>query len=115
MRTELLKKENFRGIFTAVFERYGKKTGYRGQSEETLLFKEIKDPEGRTLADHLWFSMTKGFEKLGRLLPGDKIRFEARVKSYKKGWVNRKAAIDQSKRDYRLSFPTKITRFSTFG
>jgi len=56
--------------------------------------------------------MTKGFEKLGTLRAGDIIQLEARVKKYRKGYINRQAGIDQSSFDYKLSHPTKISIIS---
>ena len=36
------------------------------------------------------------------------IEFEARVKEYRKGYINKSLTINQSKTDYKLSHPTKI-------
>jgi len=77
---------------------------------ETVLLVDIRDSNGKLICDHLWFNMTKGFEVLGTMREGDVIQFEARVKEYKKGYVNRRAGIDQSRSDYKLSHPTKIMR-----
>jgi len=54
--------------------------------------------------------MTKGFVQLGNLKEGDILQFEARVKKYRKGYVNLKAGIDQSEFDYKLSHPTRIEK-----
>lgn len=108
MRKELAKNEGERKKFTAVFVRLGKKVNYKGYSEETILLQHIKDAESqRIVTDHIWFSFTKGFQQLA-LSEGTTIEFEARVKEYTKGYVNRRYGIDESKRDYRLSHPTKI-------
>jgi len=108
MRKELAKNEGERKKFTAVFVRLGKKVNYKGYSEETVLLQHIKDAESqRTVTDHAWFSFTKGFQQL-TLSEGITIEFEARIKEYTKGYVNRRYGIDKSKRDYRLSHPTKI-------
>ena len=97
-----------RGVFTGVFSKYGIKSNYKGPSTDTLLLTNIRDNQSTLITDHLWFNLTKGFEKLGTLRQGDIIQFEARVKKYKKGYVNRQAGIDDSKVDYKLSHPTKI-------
>jgi len=110
MRQELKKIEQQRALFRGVFSKYGLKSGYGGRSMETVLLVDIRDSNGKLICDHLWFNMTKGFEVLGTMREGDVIQFEARVKEYKKGYVNRRAGIDQSRSDYKLSHPTKIMR-----
>jgi hypothetical protein len=110
MRKELKKIDEERDPFTGIFKKYGLKSGYKGSSSETILLVGIRNREGLLVADHLWFNLTKGFEKLGNLKEGDPIGFEARVKKYKKGFINRRAGIDQSSFDYKLSHPTKISR-----
>jgi hypothetical protein len=110
MRQELKKIEEQRGAFTGIFRKYGTKAGYQGPSTETVLLGDIRDDQGTCICDHLWFNLTKGFEQLGTLKAGEKIRFEARVKKYKKGYVNRKIGIDQGKVDYKLSHPTKMAK-----
>jgi hypothetical protein len=113
MRQELKKIDLQRELFRGTFKKYGLKSGYRGHSTETILLVDIRDDNGKLICDHLWFNMTKGFELLGTLREGDVIRFEARVKKYKKGYVNRRAGIDQSMVDYKLSHPTRIERYKS--
>ncbi|HWK05748.1 MAG TPA: hypothetical protein VNS58_19040 [Puia sp.] len=113
MRSALKKIEEQRESFTGVFSKYGLKTNYRGPSTDTVLLTQIRDPNGAFICDHLWFNLTKGFENLGTLTPGDRIRFSARVKKYTKGYVNRRAGIDQSEFDYKLSHPTKIEKIAS--
>lgn len=110
MRKELKKIDQQREPFTGTFSKYGLKTNYRDPSTETVLLVDIRNQEGLFICDHLWFNRTKGFENLGKLTGGDKIQFEARVKKYKKGYVNRRAGIDEGKFDYKLSHPTKIVK-----
>jgi len=110
MRKALKKIEEQRDLFRGVFSKYGSKTNYRGPSTETVLLVEIRDGKNVLVCDHLWFNLTRGFEKLGTLRPGNLLQFEARVKKYKKGYVNRRAGIDESNVDYKLSHPTKITK-----
>ena len=96
--------------FRAVFIRIGKKTGFKGYSEETILLKNIVDLEAdKMVADHLWFNYTKGFEKLS-LTEGATLEFEARIKEYRKGYVNARYKINRSTTDYKLSHPTKIKK-----
>jgi hypothetical protein len=47
MRPELKKLQHVRKIFTATFERYGKKVAYRGLPITTLLFKDVTDKTAR--------------------------------------------------------------------
>ncbi|MHA4812220.1 hypothetical protein ACX0G9_29260 [Flavitalea flava] len=110
MRTELKKTEMERGVFRGVFSKYGKKTNFRGPSTETILLTEIRNSEGLFICDHLWFNLTKGFGKLGHLREGEILQFEARVKSYKKGYINKSAGINESTLDYKLSHPTKMEK-----
>lgn len=109
MRVELKKIENRRDKFHGVFEKYGSKSNWKGYQETTVLMKDIKDTNGKIVSDHLWFNLTKGFEKLGQINSGDVIYFEARVKPYTKGYVNYRKGIDDRVTDYRLSHPTKFS------
>ena len=113
MRSKLAATEGERKTFTARVERFGKKPGYTGYSEETILLREVKDDAtGEVVTDHLWFTYSKGFE-VARVKEGSRIRFDARVKSYAKGYVNHALGAHHKKRDYRLSHPTKITLLQT--
>jgi hypothetical protein len=112
MRKELAKDDGVRKTFLGTFSRLGKKVNFKGRSEDTILLIEIIDKETKkVVADHMWFSYTKGFEKITLTL-GAKISFEARVTDYKKGYVNKRYGIDQSKKDFKLSHPTKIQLIS---
>lgn len=108
MRKRLASSEGERKKFRAQFSRFGKKTNYKGYSEETILLKGVVDMETNdVVADHLWFSLTKSFEKLV-LKEGAMVEFEARVKVYRKGYVNSRYQINNSTKDFKLSHPTKI-------
>ena len=108
MRKKLAEESGKRKKFRAVFDRTGKKINYKGYSEDTLLLKQIVDVESNKLvADHVWFSFTKGFEKIS-LTNGVQIEFEARVKEYRKGYVNKNHKINNRSTDFKLSHPTKI-------
>lgn len=108
MRKQLADKEGERRKFVATFTRLGKKTGYTGFSEETILLSNVQDvASGERMTDHVWFSFTKGFQ-LFALKEGDLLEFEARVKLYTKGYVNKSLTIKKSRMDYKLSNPTKI-------
>lgn len=108
MRKKLGLSEGSRRRYKAVFSRLGKKTNYHGYREDTILLKAVTDVEtGEVVADHLWFNFTKAFEKLA-LSEGVTIEFDARVKEYSKGYVNLRHRIDNQKKDFKLSHPTKI-------
>ena len=111
MRKELLKIDGHRKKFSATFSRLGTKKNYKGYSEPTILLISIIDIEtGLKVADHMWFSLTKGFEHAGLKVgkEGATVEFEARIKEYKKGYVNVRYKINQQKADYKLSHPTRI-------
>jgi hypothetical protein len=108
MRKELGKKEGERKKFSAVFSRMGKKVNYRGYTEETVLLTHVTDLEtNQIITDHLWFSYTKSFQLI-TLEEGMPIEFDARIKAYTKGYVNRLYKIDERKKDYKLSHPTNV-------
>jgi hypothetical protein len=108
MRKNLEDKLGLRKKFKAVFSRFGKKVNYHGYTDTTILLTQLVDAETNALvSDHQWFAFTKAFEK-AQLKEGAIIEFEARVKRYKKGYVNRKLSINKSQSDYKLSHPTHI-------
>ena len=109
MRTALAKANGQRKRFQATFSRIGKKTNFKGYREETILLTNIKDVEsGKVIADHLWFSFSKGFQE-ANIKEGMQLEFEARVKQYEKGYANKQLGLNLRKYDYKLSHPTKIT------
>ena len=108
IRKRLKAQEGQRKKFTARFTRFGKKVNYKGYSEMTVLLTDVTDAETQErVADHLWFSYTQGFEKAG-IKEGNTVEFDARVKEYTKGYVNKAIGVNQKKRDYKLSNPTRI-------
>lgn len=111
MRKELAKDNGIRKKFSGIFSRIGKKTNYKGYSEETILLNSIIDLEtNKKVTDHIWFTFTKGFQDAGLKegKEGTVVEFEARVKEYKKGYVNKGVRINESRIDFKLSNPTKI-------
>jgi hypothetical protein len=108
MRKNLEDKLGHRKKFRAVIARFGKKVNYQGYTDITILLTHLADAGTNELVtDHQWFAFTKGFEK-AQLKEGDTIEFEARVKVYKKGYINRKLSINRQQTDYKLSHPTQI-------
>jgi len=110
MRTELKKLQDIRKTFTATFERYGKKAAYKGLPITTLLFKDVADMEGNTVTDHVWFTISKEFGKYA-LRKGDKIKFDARVKPYQKGYKGRRIDVfEPVATDFKLNYATNVIR-----
>lgn len=113
MRKELAKDLGIRKKFNGVFSRLGKKAGFNGYSQETILLRNIFDmATNQLVADHVWFNFTKGFEKLS-LKEGVTIEFEARIKEYEKGYVNPRFKTKTTTSDYKLSHPTRIKKVNT--
>ncbi len=110
MRKELATQEGERKKFRAVFSRLGKKTNFKGYSEETILLSNVIDADTlKPVTDHLWFSYSKAFEKID-LTKGCTLEFHARVKAYKKGYVNTRYRMNNQSSDFKLSHPTKIRK-----
>ena len=108
MRSKLAKDEGIRKKFEATFSRLGKKKNYHGYAEDTILLINVIDSDTRErVTDHVWFSFTRGFEKI-TLKEGVVVEFEARVKEYAKGYVNPILGAKKRTIDYKLSHPTKI-------
>lgn len=108
MRTELKKiGSNQRHTFYGTFERYGIKNGYKGPIK-TVLLTNIEDDSNKIITTHLWFNLTKGFKDLD-LIPGDKVKFNGRIKPYIKGYMGRKINVFAPiERDYLIFYPTQI-------
>jgi hypothetical protein len=108
MRKDLAASQGERKRFKGLFVRVGKKINYNGHSEDTILLQNVTDlSENRIVADHVWFTFSKVFDDAG-IREGDVIAFDARVKSYKKGYVNRALNMNKRKEDFKLSHPTKV-------
>jgi hypothetical protein len=112
LRLELKPMQDIRSTFTAAFIRHGTKSSF-GHPRQTVLFKDVRDRDGKIVADHLWFNLTKGFQSL-QLEMGDLVRFDARVKTYVKGYRGRRDDVFDApiERDYKLSHPTKLEKLS---
>lgn len=112
MRKKLAEQAEQRKTFRAVLSRFGKKTNYKGFSEDTLLFTHVVDVDlKQVVSDHVWFTFSKAFEDL-RLKAGDIIEFDARIKAYQKGYVNKSLGYHKKTEDYKLSHPTKLKKLA---
>lgn len=98
-----------RYTFIGRFERFGKKTAFRGPDITTVLLKDIHlKGNSNILTDHLWFSLTKEF-KQQCLHPGDEVQFDGRVDTYVKGYFGyREIVYVPEEVDVKITFPTKI-------
>lgn len=98
-----------RHTFVATVGRYGWKNGWKGPIRTILLKNVITN--GEVVCDHLWFTMSKGFEN-ARLMEGDVIQFKARVGTYLKGYKGwRNDVFDKPiERDWKLQYPTDIKK-----
>ena len=113
MREKLKNIEGVRNRFIATFIRYGQKAAYKGYPIVTLLFENVRDKYGEVFTEHIWFTTNKSFEKFN-FNEGDNIVFDARVKTYIKGYIGRNNDWDDSydiktvTKDYKLSHPNNI-------
>lgn len=108
MRKELAALAGERKKFRATFSRLGKKINFKGYSEDTILLTEVRDAlTNQVVTGHVWFSYSKAFERV-TLTEGTVIEFEARIKEYEKGYVNKRARINNKVKDFKLSHPTRI-------
>lgn len=110
MRRRLGKQEGVRATFRGTFERSGTKPGWRSV-EITMLFTDITDADGNPVCEHLWLNYTAGFARLSPWKPGDVVEFDARVKSYVKGYMGHRVDVYRPiEKDYKLSHPTRIKK-----
>jgi hypothetical protein len=115
MRSGLASRAGARKKFRAHFSKIGKKVNYKGYSEETLLLTNVTDADtNEPVADHVWFTYSKAFEKV-MAHAGSWITFEARVKEYTKGYVNRSMGLNKKRKDLKLSHPTNVMISYTSG
>ena len=100
MRERLAQIEGNKSMFYGEFSKYGWRRFMGQYVGKTLLLTNIRDKYGNIICDHLWFHLTKGFEKLGELKKGQILKFEARVQSYTK---HRGEDLD-----YHLAYPQNL-------
>lgn len=112
MRTQLAKLgAASRFTFQGRFARYGYKRAVDRRGNEhyapTLLLTDlqVKNEAGQfvAVADHLWFNLTKGFQRLGLLQENDLVQLNGRVNDYYKGYFT-----GPKQHDLKLSYPSKI-------
>lgn len=94
--------------FSATFQQFGQKSGFKGYLATTICFIDLKNEEGKIIEDHLWMNYTKCFQKL-ELKAGDIISFHARVAVYEKGYSD-DDEINPKRWDYKLQRPSKTEK-----
>lgn len=104
-RPELGALNGKKSLFFATFEKFGWRKFQGRFVGKTLLFVHVKDKGMNEVADHLWFKMGRGFEKLN-LKKGDQITFHARVDSYARG------GRDSNDFDFHLEYPEHLTKLN---
>lgn len=96
-----------RHTFYGIFKRFGTKNTYKGTAK-TVLLVNIEDEHKKIITTHLWFNLTKGFRELD-LKPGDKVKFNGRIKPYIKGYLGRRYDIYAPiSMDYLIQYPTNV-------
>ena len=108
MRKKLELLNGIRLRFTAIVERFGEKSAFRGAPIPTILLKNIKRTDtGEVVTDHLWFTKGKSWNEASI---GCAVEFDARVSMYEKGYKGYRDDVFDApiQTDYRLERPTKI-------
>jgi len=101
-------KLNEREKYKATFERFGIRSGYKGDIK-TVLLLDVIDRNHNLVTSHLWMDCGKQFDEL-KLKEGDFVQFYARVKTYEKGYqgYNEYGEEGFSTIDYGLCYPSKV-------
>lgn len=108
MRKKLQAINGQRMRFTAVIERFGEKSAFRGYPIPTVLLKHVKIiATGVEVADHLWFTKGKSW---AACVVGDTVEFDARVTTYLKGYKGYREDVYDApiEMDYKLERPTRF-------
>lgn len=111
MREKLQVCDGVRATFQGTFKRFGRKPGWRGRELQTILLVNLTNERGDAICDHLWLNLTAAFAGLD-LQPGERVRFDARVHSYEKGYRGRDDDYYDLTTDYGLARPTHPRRIS---
>lgn len=105
-RKQLEARAGQRFPVTARVARFGSKRGWKGRSDESALFADVRDENGVLLSDHLWFTVGK---TLQHVRPGDRVRFMARAEYYVAGYFGHRDNVhSQPHRCIGLARPTKL-------
>ena len=64
MRKQFVENQNLRIKFIGTFIRFGMRNNFKGMPMETLLFTDIRSIDESIYEDHVWFNMTKEFNKI---------------------------------------------------
>ena len=103
MRESLKKYKNQRLQFTAMVGRMGKKNGWKGKVDITLLLLDMKLSDGESVTNHIWVNWTKTLQDSG-VKEGDIINFKGTVEAYQKGYFGRRDDVySPVEWDYKVS------------
>jgi hypothetical protein len=92
-----------RSTFSAQFECYGR-TQHHGNPKRYMLIQDIRDANGKYVAQHCWMPLRKDDTVSVQLERGDVIQFSAEVELYTKG-THRKRRVD-----YGLCRPRSVEK-----
>lgn len=114
MRAKLAKYFGERRTFQGVFKRFGSKSGYKGPVKTILIVNLVDAVTKKALTDHIWFTCGIQFDRLD-LREGDVVRFDARITKYLKGYQGRNDFGEEGfqELDYRLSYPSNVSKVNT--
>ncbi len=100
-----------RHVFRARFVELADKPGYKGMATIIRLRRVTVWNDGRRIPGCISFSWAKQFQRLGRLIPGQWIEFEARVARVESGYKGPDFLLRREKPlrvSWQLKNPTKI-------
>ena len=80
--------EGARSKFTATIARLGQKNNFKGPPSETVLFTDVRNEAGELVTSHVWFTIGRQLSSVVHHV-GKRVVFEARVKTYIKGYKGR--------------------------
>ena len=114
MTTQLRKLADKRMPFTAEFERYGSKPGFRRERVRTILLLNVRRAgTDEVVFEEQWLNETKEFAALAPLRQGDRVAFDARITPLARSplligdYLSNTLSLD-----YKLRWPTKVRKLS---
>jgi len=100
--------------FRGEFVRYGERDASWAGNNVTVLLRNIcLVPGEEQVAHHLWFNWTTGFQRLGNLIAGDLVEFDARAIKSEEGYRGDDLLHQMEnppRMVWKLSHPTKIEK-----
>ncbi len=109
MREQLVPLAGQRLTVTATVIRRSRMITWLNTRVETILLGPIVTLDNRCIADHVWFVVGQRLAA-ARLVAGDVVRFDARVRPYKKNCTRRPGQPFTFTLDYHLAYPSNVQR-----